>query len=97
MRGCPEGLLGCSLLAVAAAPAEAATVAAAPAEAKVAVAWGPGDPGHGVQDVARVSESVVVSGCLEGGPKVKKRGGLGGGRGGGRGGGIHTHPPPLLV
>ena len=86
------------MLAVAAAPAEAATVAAAPAEATVAVAWGPGDPGHGVQDVAWVSESVVFSGCLEGGPKVKKRGGLGGGRRGGRGavggGGSCGHPPP---
>ena len=83
MRGCPEGLLGCPLLAVAAAPAEAATVAAAPAEATVAVAWGPGDPGHGVQVVGRGSKSVVFNGCWEGGPKVKKRGGLGGGSEGG--------------
>ena len=72
MRGCPEGLLGCPLLAVAvaAAPAEAAAVAAAPAEATavgamVALQWH-GVQGiqaiHGVQGVARGSESGILGG-----------------------------------
>ena len=63
----------------------------------IAVAWGPGDPGHGVQDVARGSESGFL-GVLGGSAKSEETWGFmgGGSRVWSKGveGGSCGHPPP---